>query len=293
MKKKTISAYILATLLTVGMTGAQAAAGMLAEGDISVYKEGHLKNTITGKAPVDEEALLVCNQQCKLKSTGVSLIGKAGTELAVKSEQEQFNLLLKKGQVDFVLSGTVGKMGFYTVDRQYARADVIYNAGTETPVRGYMQLTSTGETRIGIYEGRLVFNTVKGAKTVDSNNYIVLAQAELGSSAADSSESVADANDDGDWECNNDNIGRMCGDDDWYCDDDKIGKECDADIAAGAVRNVRSNKVWNNKALLGSAVVTGAAAWGIYEYFDDDDDPAPRVHTAPASSGIRSASPNM
>ena len=177
MKKKTISAYILATLLTAGFTGTQAAAAILAEGNISVYKGGRLNNTITGKAPADEEALLVCNEACKLKSTGVSIVGAPGTELAVQSGQEQFNLLLKQGRVEFILSGTVGKMGFYTADRQYTIADVIYNASTSSPVRGYMEATSSGGSRIGVHEGRLVFNTAEGAKIVDSNNYIVLAQA--------------------------------------------------------------------------------------------------------------------
>lgn len=179
MKKKTFSACIMAALLTAGIAGTQATAAILAEGDISVYKGGTLSDTMTGQNPVDEEALLVCNGKCMIKSTGVSIIGATGTELAVKSDQKQFNLLLKQGQLDFILSGAVGKMGFYTADRQYASADVIYNASTASPVRGYMQVTSEGSTKIGVYEGRLVFNTVEGAKTIDSNNYILLAQADM------------------------------------------------------------------------------------------------------------------
>ena len=62
MKKKTISAYILATLLTAGFTGTQAAAAILAEGNISVYKGGRLNNTITGKAPADEERAAAAKQ---------------------------------------------------------------------------------------------------------------------------------------------------------------------------------------------------------------------------------------
>ena len=103
MKKKRLSAYIMAALLTVGFASTQATAGILAEGNISVYKGGSLTNTITGQSPVDEEALLVCNEKCMLKSTGVSLIGATGTELAVKIGQNQCNLLLKASLLSLFL----------------------------------------------------------------------------------------------------------------------------------------------------------------------------------------------
>ncbi len=181
MKKKTFSACIMAALLTAGVANTQATAGVLSEGNISVYKGGHLASTITGQNPVDEEALMVCNEKCMIKSSGVSLVGATGTELAVKSDQEQFNLLLKKGKLDFLLNGAVKKMGFYTADKQYTHADAIFSASTDNAaVRGYMEVTPTGGTKIGVYEGRLVFDTVDGAKTVDSNNYILLAQADMG-----------------------------------------------------------------------------------------------------------------
>ncbi|MDU9048822.1 MAG: hypothetical protein Q3M30_08210 [Candidatus Electrothrix sp. Rat3] len=272
MKKKTLSACIMAALLTAGIASTQAAAGILAEGNISVYKDGNLSGTITGQNPVDEEALLVCNDKCMIKTTGISIVGATGTELAVKNDQKQFNLLLKQGQLDFILSGAIGKIGFYTADRQYTSADVIFNANATSPVRGYMQVTPEGKTKIGVYEGRLVFDTVEGAKTVDSNNYILLAQADIGGS--ENLNETGTATDNGDWECNSDNIGRLCDKDnsDWYCNDSNLGKECDDGIAAGAS--------WSNEAIISGTVVAGAAAWGVYEYLDDDDDDNPASTTA-------------
>ncbi|MCI5143097.1 MAG: hypothetical protein D3909_15485, partial [Candidatus Electrothrix sp. ATG1] len=242
----------------------------------------HATKYITEQNPVDEEALMTCNDKCIIKSTGVSIIGVSGTELSVKNDQEQFNLLLKKGQVDFILSGSIGKMGFYTADRQYASADIIYNASTNTPVRGYMEVTSTGDTKIGVSEGRLIFNTVEGAKTVDSNNYIVLAQANLEAS----NESVAPGTegDNDSWECNNENTGRLCDKDatDWYCDDENMGKECDDDIAGVAWKHQKI------AATTAATVVTGAAAWGVYKYFDDDDNDRP-VSASPSNAGDSSS----
>ena len=288
MKKKTFSACIMAALLTAGIASTQAAAGILAEGNISVYKDGQLANTITGQTPVDEEALMICNEKCMIKSTGVSIVGAAGTELAVKNDQEQFNLLLKQGQLDFILSGAIGKIGFYTADGQYTSADIIFNASTSTPVRGYMHVTTDGSTKIGMYEGRMVFDTVEGAKTVDSNNYILLAQADIG--GPENLNETSATTDNGDWECNTDNTGRLCDKNtsEWYCNDDTIGKECDNDVAGAG---------WSNEAIISGTVVAGAAAWGVIEYLDDEDDdesdntaPSSSVAPAPATTTSQSSS---
>ncbi|MCI5157082.1 MAG: hypothetical protein D3906_01335 [Candidatus Electrothrix sp. AUS1_2] len=248
MKRKILSAYITTALIT-GFAGTQATAGILAEGNISVYKGGKQINSFTGQNPVDEEALLVCNDRCMVKTTGVSIVGTAGSELAVKDGQEQFNLLLKKGKLDFVLTGSVGKMGFYTADKQYVSADVVYNVSSSSPVRGYMELTSTGDTKIGVSEGRLVFNSVEGVKTIDSNNYILLAQADVGGGAVGAGTAGGGA-------------------------------------AAGAAGGAAATGIAGigTTALVAGGVVAAGVAWGAYEYQDDDDDPVvPSSRTTPAS----------
>ncbi len=241
MKRKTFSACIMAALLTAGIASTQVTAGVLAEGNISVYKGGQLASTITGQQPVDEEALMVCNEKCIIKSAGISIVGTTGSELAVKDGQEQFNLLIRKGKVDFLLSGAVKKMGFYTPDGQHTIADVVFNANTSSPVRGYIQVTDNGQTAIGVHEGRLVFSTVEGAKIIDSNNYILLAQAgAVGAAGAGAGAGAA---------------GGITG----------------AISAAAAT-------VGTTGAIVGGVVLTGAAVAGsvaIYDAIDDDDD-APR-----------------
>ncbi|XOF32896.1 MAG: hypothetical protein ACL93V_12875 [Candidatus Electrothrix sp. YB6] len=187
MKIKIIATGIMVALLTAAAAGAQSMP-IVAQGNISVYKNGKLATKFTGRNPVEEEALLICDGQCMLKSTGISLIGTDGAELSVKTDQEQFNLLLRQGKVDFVINDTVGKMGFYTPDGQYTVANLIFNAGTHSPVRGYMQVEENGSTQVGVYEGRMIFNTVDGPATVDGNNHIVLAQA-MDPSAAEPMES--------------------------------------------------------------------------------------------------------
>lgn len=263
MKRKILSAYIMTALIT-GFAGTQATAGILAEGDISVYKGGKQINSFTGQNPVDEEALLVCNDRCMVKSTGVSIVGTAGSELAVKDGREQFNLLLKKGKLDFILTGSVGKMGFYTADKQYVSADVVYNASSSSPVRGYMELTSAGDTKIGVTEGRLVFNSVEGAKTIDSNNYILLAQADVGGGAAVGTGATATGG------------GAAAG-------------------AGGAAAGGGMFAGIGTAGLVAGGVAAAGAAWGVYEFTDDDDDPVPsngHVETTPPSRTSAGTSPN-
>ncbi|MCI5123037.1 MAG: hypothetical protein D3925_00810 [Candidatus Electrothrix sp. AR5] len=262
MKKKTYSACIMAALLTACIASTQASASILAEGNISVYKGGNLADTMTGQNPVDEKALLVCNEKCMIKSTGVSIVGTSGTTLAVKSDQEQFNLLLQKGKVDFILSGTVGKMAFHTTDGQYTVADVVFNASTNIPVRGYMQVTEEGKTTIGVYDGRMVFNTIEGAKIVDSNNYIVLAQSEVGGGVGAGSGAAAGTG------------GAAAG----------TAVTTGGGIFAGI----------GTTALVAGGLVTAAAVWGVVEYAKDDDDdtPSPRIITTSPSRISRNPSPN-
>lgn len=268
MKRKTFSACVMAALLTAGVVSTQATAGVLAEGNISVYKGGQLTNTITGQTPVAEEALMVCNEKCMIKTTGVSLVGATGTELAIKNNDEQFNLLIRKGQLDFILGGAVSKIGFYLPDGQYTVADAVFNANTSSPVRGYVNVDENGQTAIGVYEGRMVFNTAEGAKIVDSNDYILLAQVGVGTGAGGAAAGAA---------AGTAGAGAAGG-------------------VAGAIGAVTA-AVGTTGLVVGGVVVTGAVVAGgvaVADAINDDDDdaPTPRVSTTPPSQTAAGTAPN-
>jgi hypothetical protein len=263
----------MAALLTAGVVSTQATAGVLAEGNISVYKGGQLTNTITGQTPVAEEALMVCNEKCMIKTTGVSLVGATGTELAIKNNDEQFNLLIRKGQLDFILGGAVSKIGFYLPDGQYTVADAVFNANTSSPVRGYVNVDDNGQTAIGVYEGRMVFNTAEGAKIVDSNDYILLAQVGVGSGAAGAGAGSAAG------------AGAAA-----------AGAGAGAGGIAGAIGAVTA-AVGTTGLIVGGVVVTGAVVAGgvaVADAVNDDDDdaPTPRVSTTPPSQTAAGTAPN-
>ncbi|MCI5143659.1 MAG: hypothetical protein D3909_18430, partial [Candidatus Electrothrix sp. ATG1] len=67
-----------------------------------------------------------------------------------------------------------GKVAFYTADGQYTVGSPMFNASTESTVRGYMQIADDGRARVGLHKGRMVFSTGEGPRTVNSNEYILL-----------------------------------------------------------------------------------------------------------------------
>ena len=179
--KHTMMTGLLVFFFIVGCGPAYSAqTSAIAKGNISVYEGGQLVDRLTGQNPVTEGALLVCDGKCLIKTTGVSLVGVSSAQLALKNDNDLFNLLVNKGRVDFVITGNVSKIAFYTPNNEYTVGQVMFNASTYNPVRGYMQVGDNGSAEIGVKEGRMVFSTAEGAKTVGSQGKIVLAMADVG-----------------------------------------------------------------------------------------------------------------
>ncbi|MCK5915733.1 MAG: hypothetical protein KAG92_06310, partial [Deltaproteobacteria bacterium] len=122
--------------------------------------------------------MLVCEGKCMIKSHGVSFLAEDKAELAVTDQDQILNLFVRRGHVEFIISAGSKKLAFHTPEGIYSVADVIFNASTDPVVRGYMQVDDTG-TRVGVREGRMVFATADGAKSVKANQHIILAMAEV------------------------------------------------------------------------------------------------------------------
>ena len=172
-KAMALTAVISFTTASVGF----AAGGSIGLGDISVYKSGKLVSKLSGQNPIEDSSLLVCNGKCMIKSEGISLIGADSAKMAVTNEQDVFKLYVQEGTVDYIINSNVRKISFYTPQGTYTVAEAIFNAGSQSVVKGSVTVDSEGKTEIAVTEGRLVFATSEGLKTVDANNKIVLAMA--------------------------------------------------------------------------------------------------------------------
>ncbi len=174
MKKK-FAVAALSLLMLVGTSATCFSAGSVGHGNISVYKGGQLVDKLSGQNPIAESSLLVCDGKCMVKSEGISLVAADQAKFAIQNEDAVFNLFVRVGRVDYVINDSSRKIAFHTPDGSYSTAEVIFNASSSPVVRGSVEVSESGETAISVTEGRLVFATADGMKTVDANNKIVLA----------------------------------------------------------------------------------------------------------------------
>jgi len=185
MKKTFVKAIALTAAITLGAANIGfAAGGSIGFGDISVYKNDKLVSKLTGQNPVEDGSLLVCDGKCMIKSEGISLIGQDAAQVAVTSEDDTFKIFVKEGKVDYIINSNVRKISFHTPDGTYTVAEAVFNANSQSAVKGSVFVDDKGQTEITVTEGRLVFATADGMKTVDANNKIVLAVATAGGGAA-------------------------------------------------------------------------------------------------------------
>ncbi len=172
------------TALLLGLTvGTALADGSIAQGDFSVYKGGQLAEKLSGQNPVENGSLLVCDGKCMIKSPGIALVAADQAKLAIKNKPDAFNLILREGTVDFVITDKARKIVFHTPEGIYSVAETFFNAGDSPVVRGSIMVNSKGQSEISVTEGKMVFITAAGKQTVDANSKLVLAQSLGGPSA--------------------------------------------------------------------------------------------------------------
>lgn len=185
MKKTFLRTLALTTALSLAVVNVSfAAGGSIGHGDISVYKNGEFATKLTGMNPVEDGALLMCNGKCMLKSEGISVIAEDKSQVAVTNLDDTFKLYVKEGKVDYVINSNARKIAFYTPQGTYTVAEVIFNASSGSVVKGSVVVGADGATEISVSEGKMVFATADGMKTVDANNKIVLAVAPAAGDAA-------------------------------------------------------------------------------------------------------------
>ncbi len=181
MKNTLLKTVALAAALSLVTMNMAFAGGSIGHGNISVFKDNTLVGKLSGQNPIEDGALLVCDGKCMLKSEGISVIAADKSQLAVKNETDTFRLYIKEGVADFVINSNARKIAFYTPQGSYTVAEVVYNASSSPVVKGRVTVGSDGATEISVTEGRMVFASDEGMKTVDANHTIVLAQVVTGS----------------------------------------------------------------------------------------------------------------
>ncbi len=177
--KKTLRRVVALTAVIAFTTAnvSFAAGGAVGHGDISVHKQGQVTTKLTGRNPIEDGAMLVCDGKCMVKSEGLSVIAEDQSQIAVVNEADTFKLYVKEGSVDYVINSNARKIAFYTPKGIYTVAEAVFNASDGAAIKGSVLVDESGVTEITVTEGKMVFTTADGMKTVDANNKLVLAAA--------------------------------------------------------------------------------------------------------------------
>jgi hypothetical protein len=176
MKKTFLRAVALAAVLSFAVVNVSfATGGSVGHGNISVFKDGQLTTKLSGQNPIEDGAMLMCDGKCMIKSEGISLIGTDKSQIAVGNEVDTFNLYMKEGKVGYAINSNARTIAFHTPQGTYTVAEAVFNDSGNPVVKGDVVVNDEGSTEIAVTEGRLVFATADGMKTVDANNKIVLA----------------------------------------------------------------------------------------------------------------------
>jgi len=180
MQKRFIGLIALLAVFLIASVGISFAAsdGSVSQGNLSVYKNGQLSKKLTGMSPVEEGSMLICDGKCMIKSNGVSIMAEDRAELAITNNEGLFNLYVRRGHVEFVISERAKQIAFHTPEGAYSVADVMFNASNDPVVRGYMLVDNSG-TKVGVREGRMIFATDTGVKAVKANEHIILAMSDV------------------------------------------------------------------------------------------------------------------
>lgn len=172
---KNIALCLVVAFTLISTVSFAAQGGSIGQGNIAVLKDDQVVDTLKGRNPIDESSMLVCDGKCMIKSPGISLVAADQAKFAIKNEAETFRLFLRSGSVDYVITETTRKIAFHTPQGVYSVAEIIFNAASDPVVKGSVTVTKDGKTEVSVTEGRLVFATADGMKTVNANEKIVLA----------------------------------------------------------------------------------------------------------------------
>ena len=176
--RKRMRGIALCLVIAFSMTSTSAFSvqgGSIGQGDISVLKNDQLVERLSGQYPIQDESMLVCDGKCMIKSEGISLVANDQAKFAIKNEADTFRLFLREGSVDYVITDKARKIAFHTPEGVYSVAEIVFNASSDTAVRGSVKVNKDGKTEISVKEGKLIFATADGMKTIGANERIVLA----------------------------------------------------------------------------------------------------------------------
>ena len=172
MKFKNIIALLVSVAIfsTVAAACAATKGRILANGTVSIHKNGKVVRSFTEQGPIDENALIACEGTCMVKMKGLSLIAVDNTMFAVKELNQAINLYVLRGRINFAVSDVSKEFSFYTPGGYFVKTEgFLAPASSNSAVKGYIDV-SEKIAEIGMDSGTMLVQTNSGSQTIPLAN---------------------------------------------------------------------------------------------------------------------------
>jgi len=168
-----------AIFASVYITYAATKGRILANGTVSLHKNGKVVRSFTEQGPIDENALIACEGTCMVKMKGLSLIAVDNTMFAVKELNQAVNLYVLRGRINFAVSDVSKEFSFYTPGGYFVKTEgFLAPASTDSSVKGYIDV-SEKIAEIGMDSGTMLVQTNNGPQTIPPGQSIQLAMVDV------------------------------------------------------------------------------------------------------------------
>lgn len=168
LKRLVATAAIFTMTVATSTAGAATKGRVIPTDTVTFHKDGKVIAKFTDQAPINDSALMTCNEACSVRLDGMSLNVSGETTFAVRQDGESLNLYVKEGLATFSVSNVTQQVSFYTPDGRYVKTEgFIAPASATTAVKGYMNVTDT-QAQIGVKQGGMILATADGVQTIDS-----------------------------------------------------------------------------------------------------------------------------
>ncbi len=181
---KLLSVLVITVSSTSGFCAGLNSGRIFPNGKVFIYKEGQKVGEFSKEAPLSSGALMECKGRCGVKLSDLYLVAEDNSVFSVSADLYSRELYVSKGTVYFAIANMDRSLVFKTDHGSFIAKQVLLNASVNDGVlKGYIKTTAES-SELGVVDGgSMTVSTFDGDQMIRSGNRIVLAQAQLGTTA--------------------------------------------------------------------------------------------------------------
>ncbi len=165
---------VFPVIATAGTT-----AKLIPTGKVRLIDSG-VTRVIGSTVPVPENTVMMCNGVCVVQGSRIQLAAHDKAIFAVATGSDKWELVVKKGSVDFALKGDETSITVRTPKDVYTLSPVAVPASTEDRVvRGTVSVSSNGKSSLKVTSGAIRVVSSSGDQILKEGMSLQLAQVEM------------------------------------------------------------------------------------------------------------------